>query len=156
MPLCPSRWLRSAPVGAATTPGIDMDTMQPGPPPPSPFSSADIVSACFALPFERRLVLGTEDGRILLVNYVTGAILDESHPHSSEVGDGEGQGVVVRFTSDHARPMLQTVLNRYPRPLAMFLFFLCFKRYTHRDEFGRCIGSSMLSSLAFRSMGNGG
>ena len=48
--------------------------------------SADIVSACFALPFERRLVLGTEDGRILLVNYVTGAILDESHPHTAEVG----------------------------------------------------------------------
>lgn len=47
--------------------------------------SADIVSACFALPFERRLLLGTEDGRILLVNYVTGAILDESHPHSAEV-----------------------------------------------------------------------
>lgn len=49
--------------------------------------SADIVSACFALPFERRLVLGTEDGRILLVNYVTGAILDESHPHAAEVSD---------------------------------------------------------------------
>lgn len=43
------------------------------------------MSACFALPFERRLVLGTEDGRILLVNYVTGAILDESHPHTVEV-----------------------------------------------------------------------
>ena len=43
------------------------------------------MSACFALPFERRLLLGTEDGRLLLVNYVTGAILDESHPHAAEV-----------------------------------------------------------------------
>ncbi|CBJ25790.1 conserved unknown protein [Ectocarpus siliculosus] len=47
--------------------------------------SADIVSACFALPFERRLILGTEDGKLLLVNYVTGAILDETQPHSAEV-----------------------------------------------------------------------
>ncbi|CAM9801082.1 unnamed protein product, partial [Discosporangium mesarthrocarpum] len=47
--------------------------------------SSDIVSACFAKPFERRLVLGTEDGHILLVNYVTGAVLDECHPHDSEV-----------------------------------------------------------------------
>jgi len=47
--------------------------------------SADIVSACFALPFERRLILGTEDGKLLLVNYVTGAILDELQPHTAEV-----------------------------------------------------------------------
>ncbi|CAN0156396.1 unnamed protein product, partial [Hapterophycus canaliculatus] len=47
--------------------------------------SADIVSACFALPFERRLILGTEDGKLLLVNYVTGAILDEMQPHAAEV-----------------------------------------------------------------------
>ncbi|CAM9394230.1 unnamed protein product, partial [Ectocarpus sp. 13 AM-2016] len=47
--------------------------------------SADIVSACFALPFERRLILGTEDGKLLLINYVTGAILDETQPHSAEV-----------------------------------------------------------------------
>eukprot|EP00752_Nemacystus_decipiens_P017245 g15449.t1 len=47
--------------------------------------SADITSACFALPFERRLILGTEDGKLLLVNYVTGAILDEMTPHTAEV-----------------------------------------------------------------------
>lgn len=50
-----------------------------------PSSSADIVSACFALPFERRLILGTEDGKLLLVNYVTGVILDELQPHAAEV-----------------------------------------------------------------------
>ncbi len=43
------------------------------------------MSACFALPFERRLILGTEDGKLLLVNYVTGAILDETQPHTAEV-----------------------------------------------------------------------
>lgn len=53
---------------------------------------ADIVSACFALPFERRLFLGTEDGRLLLVNYVTGDVIDESHPHAAEVGDYADQG----------------------------------------------------------------
>lgn len=53
---------------------------------------ADIVSACFALPFERRLLLGTEDGRLLLVNYITGAVIDESHPHAAEVGDCADQG----------------------------------------------------------------
>lgn len=53
---------------------------------------ADIVSACFALPFERRLLLGTEDGRLLLVNYVTGDVIDESRPHAAEVGDCADQG----------------------------------------------------------------
>lgn len=56
-----------------------------GPPKKRAWSSADIVSACFALPFERRLILGTEDGKLLLVNYVTGAILDEMQPHTAEV-----------------------------------------------------------------------
>ncbi|CAM9207974.1 unnamed protein product [Choristocarpus tenellus] len=47
--------------------------------------NSDIVSACFALPYERRLVLGMEDGHILLVNYITGLVLDKCRPHTSEV-----------------------------------------------------------------------
>lgn len=58
--------------------------------------SADIVSACFALPFERRLILGTEDGKLLLVNYVTGAILDEMQPHAAEVIFGVRSRVLGR------------------------------------------------------------
>ena len=70
--------------------------------------SSDIVSACFALPFERRLLLGTEDGRLLLINYVTGAILDESHPHAAEVG-----GVpMISFVSNVS---VQTILQPLPQ-----------------------------------------
>jgi WD40 repeat protein len=47
--------------------------------------AADVSAACFDEPRQRRLFVGTDVGDLVVLNYVTGAVLSHARPHAAEV-----------------------------------------------------------------------
>ena len=59
--------------------------------------SRQISAAAFDVPRERRVVLGTENGEVLVVNYISGEVISKIRAHTGEiVGVAHGGDKAVR------------------------------------------------------------